>query len=213
MSMICWLLGITEAQITRLRAAPLLASDLAMVSGVDARMARFDDALKRMSPEQRKQFEDATRRVGDAAKQITEARERLAMLAPFEQALSIEKSWHLLHYLFTGHVGPANAPGDLLLTGEDLGADLGYGPPRLHSPTATREFSSFLEALDLARLQARVDFREMTRLGIYSMPFGRGPDAEYENELRTEVGLYFPRLRDYVRMASERNNGLLIWLS
>ena len=211
--MICWILGITEAQTSALRAAPPLASDLALVSHVDGRLARFDEALKRMSPEQRSQFEAATKPIGDAAQRVAEARQRLAALARFEQALSIEKSWHILHYLFTGHVGPANAPGDLLLTGEDLGADLGYGPPRLHGPTATRDFSRFLDTLDLARLQARVNLRTMTDIGIYSTPMGRGSEAERERELRNEVGMYFPRLRDYVRKMSEKGNGLLIWIA
>jgi hypothetical protein len=211
--MICWILGITEAQINTLRAAPSLAGDLAMVSHMEGLLGRFDEALKRMSPEQRNQFEAATRPVGDAAQSVAKARERLVALAPFEQALSIEKSWHILHYLFTGHVGPANAPGDLLLTGEDLGPDLGYGPPRLHGHTATRDFSQFLDTLDLVRLQARVNLTTMGDLGIYSMPMGRGSEAEYERELRNEVGLYFPRLRDYVRKMSEKGNGLLIWLA
>jgi Domain of unknown function (DUF1877) len=119
----------------------------------------------------------------------------------------------MLHYLFTGHVGTSSAPGDLLLTGEDLGDDVGYGPARLHGPTETRDFSRFLEMQDLARLQARVNLREMDRQGVYAMPFGSGSDAENESELRNEVGRYFPLLRDYVRKMSEKGNGLLAWVS
>ena len=190
MSMICWVMGITPVQSGALRAMPSLAGKLAMSAQDDQRKARFDEAIQRMSPEQRKQFE-ATRAIKEAQERIAEARERVAELGPFEHALSLEKSWHILHYLFTGHLGPSSAPGDLLLTGEDLGEDVGYGPARLHGQTETRDFSHFLDMQDLARLQARVDFRQMSRIGVYSMPRGPGSDAQYESELRNEVGLIF----------------------
>jgi hypothetical protein len=53
----------------------------------------------------------------------------------------------------------------------------------------------------------------MTRLGVYSMPRGRDSDAEYERMLRAEVAFYFPLLRDYVAKVSEKQYGVLIWLS
>ena len=53
----------------------------------------------------------------------------------------------------------------------------------------------------------------MSGLGVYGMPMGRGAAAEYERELREEVGLFFPRLRDYVRASAAKGNGLLTWLS
>jgi hypothetical protein len=158
MSLICWVLGVTPAQIGALRAMPSLASNLVLVAQEDHFKARFDEAVKRMSPEQRKQFEtnrakfEADPAAKEAQARHTEARERIVGLGPFEQAVSLEKSWHILHYLFTGHVGPSSAPGDLLLTGEDLGDDVGYGPPRLHDETTTRDFSRFLEIQDLPRL-------------------------------------------------------------
>jgi len=48
---------------------------------------------------------------------------------------------------------------------------------------------------------------------VYAMPMGRGTDAEFEAELRQDVGLFFPRLRDYVVTMAGKQNGLLIWLS
>jgi len=218
MSMICWVLGLTPAQISALRATPSLVSNLVLVIHDDESKARFDEAIKGMSPEQRKQretnratFEGSPERRESQAR-LAEARERVAALGPFEPALDLVKSWHILHYLFTGHVGPASAPGDLLLTGEGLGEDVGYGPARLHGPTETRDFSRFLETQDLARLQARVNRREMDRLGVYAHPFGPTSDAEHESEVRDAVGYYFPLLRGYVRKMSDKGNGLLVWV-
>jgi Domain of unknown function (DUF1877) len=59
--------------------------------------------------------------------------------------LELGKSWHMLHYLFTGHVDASAAPGNALLAGARLGEDLGFGPPRLHDERETRDFARFLE--------------------------------------------------------------------
>jgi hypothetical protein len=222
MSMICWLLGLTPAQIGALRATPALASSLVTATLTD-RASRFDAASLRVPPEQRAAFEarraeleaqaKAAIEAGPRGKEIADARERIAALGTLEQALDLEKSWHILHYVCTGRVHPTGAPGDLLLTGEELGDDIGYGPARLHEPAATRGFSQFLEIQDVARLQSRVDVRAMNAAGVYAIPEGLGATAHYEEELRQEVGYYFPRLRDYVRRMADKGNGLLIWVS
>ncbi len=212
MSMIYWVLGLSPAQISALRATPALAGDLVMVTLNEGFTARFAEALKRMSDDQRKQFEAATK-AARSAPGVSEAGERLAALRPFEEPLSLEKSWHMLHYLLTGSLGPTGGPGDLLLTGEELGTDVGYGPPRVHNPPAVQAFSQFLDAQELARLQARVDYGEMSRLGVYAMPGGSGSAAEYERMLRDNVAYYFPLLRDYARGMSDKGNGLLTWVS
>src|SRR5262245_2403523 len=219
MSMIGLVLGVTPAQISALRAKPSLVLSLALMAHSELRKAQFDNLIKSMPPERRAQFEANRARLegNPAAKEIevrtAEARAATTALGPIEKVLGLEKSWHLLHYVLTGHAGPANAPGDLLLTGEDIGEDLGYGPARLHDEAQTREFSRFLHDQDLERLQARVDLKQTTDLGIYAIPGGPGSEAECEKELRDEVALYFPRLRDYVREMSGKGNGLLVWVS
>ena len=195
MSMICSLLGISPAQIAALRATPSLASDLAKVT-------LLDEMTKTMPPEKREAFQ----------LQMKEARARLAAIGPFEQALGIEKSWHMLHYLFTGHVDASDAPGNALLTGQALGEDLGYGLARLHDASSTRAFGQFLATVDAKRLQARVNLQEMTRLRVYGMPQGPGSAAQYESELRAEIAQYFPPLRDYVGQMAAKKYGLLMWV-
>jgi len=38
---------------------------------------------------------------------------------------------------FTGHIDGANAPGNLLMSGQELGDNVGYGPTRLHDEKET----------------------------------------------------------------------------
>ena len=131
-----------------------------------------------------------------------------------EPTLDLDKSWHILHYLMTGHVDAAPAPGDDLLTGEPVGGDDGYGAPRLHTATEVKAFAEFLRAQDVGRIQARVNYHTMMQAQVYGMPSGgRSTDAELEAEVREIVADDFPRLRDYVAHLAARHDGMLVYLS
>jgi hypothetical protein len=242
MSITCSVLGVTSAQMQVLRARPALVSKLALVAHIDLLRAHIDEVTRRMTPEQRAQFEAsqaplaANPAAQEAEARIADARAALGALGPIERALSLEKSWHMLHYLFTGHVGTwqpgellpsgtipgedaaygpdrlyddEHAPGDLLLSGQLLGEDVGYGPARLHDEAKTLEFSRFLEALDLPRLRARTDFEAMNRAGVLYGAREPGDEAL----LHEEIAIYFPLLRDYVRATADKGNGLMVWIS
>ena len=219
MSMTCWVLGLTPPQIRALGKEPDLTSDLVWVAEDDHHKAQLEEAMRRMKPDQRERL--VSERAGFAAgpiatelrERISEARESVATLGPLEQAICLERFWNILHYLFTGQLDPPHPPGDMLLTGEDVGEDLGgYGPARLHGPAPTRDFSHFLDMQDVARLQARVDISEMRRLGVYATGGEAGSDAVFAEDVRREVGIHFPRLREYARRMSETGNGLLVWI-
>ena len=132
----------------------------------------------------------------------------VSQFGPLQEALDLQKSWHMLHYLFTGSIDDTRSPGAGLLSGEELGEDIGYGPVRLHGEKSTAEFARFLGSLDIEGLLARMNIAEMANAGVYSMP-----DGDEEDGIRDEVGYYFPQLRDYVVQAAQKQGGLLTWLS
>ena len=181
--MICSVLGVSPSQIAALKANPALASYLAI---------HMDEA----------QFGGGSVLSGV-----------LTALGPVEKALDLHKSWHLLHYLFAGDIGPTEAVESALMSGEELGEDLGYGPPRLHDAAATAGFGAFLKELTSTALQTRLNLEEMQRAGVYAIPMGTRTIAHDEDELRDEIGAYFEPLRDYVLKMASKNHGLLIWLS
>jgi hypothetical protein len=157
MSMICYVLGLSPMQIKALQETPSLASEVVIV--------RLDELLmSRLSPADQARLR---RTVGQSPigkeqqARVDEARHRVDRIGPFEDVLDLQKTWLILHYLFTGHVDDSKAPGDALLSGQELGDDVGYGPARLHDVQETAEFARFLNAVDVARLQARVNYREM----------------------------------------------------
>lgn len=219
MSMICWVIGLTPAQIAVLRKTPSLTTDLVLVAEDEQMKARVAERINRLPSEQRAAAEArdrASQQTPDDqefATQLAAARANVEPLGPFEPALDLEKSWHILHYLFTGHVDESDAPGNAMLTGEEVGEDVGYGPPRLHDVKETQAFADFLKTQDLTRLQERVNYREMLKMRVYSIPMGQGSDGDHEEGLRTEVASYFPPLRDYVAAMAEKGDGLLLWVS
>ena len=128
-----------------------------------------------------------------------------------KRLLDLHKSWHVLHYLFTGEADAGRPPADALLGGRELGDDMGYGPSRLHEPAATAAFARFLEPLTVDEVKRRIDLRRMNSLGIYCCS-GDDDDGS-AGELVDDVEHYFPQLRSFVAEAASNGNGLLLWLS
>lgn len=210
MGMSCSLLGLTPAQVARLRAEGSLAPAVIDVLNGQAYWTFVEKLLPRQPAEQRPQLE---KQMTEALERVARARERLAGFGPIETSMDLDKSWHVLHYVFTGGVGGEPLPAGALLGGDEVGPDVGYGPARLLGEDAVRGFSDFLGSLSVERLQERVDLRRMTQLGVYGTPVGAGSRVDYERELREWVGSMFPPLKAYVGKMAQLGYGLLIWLS
>lgn len=226
MSKVCRILALSSDQVVMLQGKPMLASDLARVSEYNETDPTVRRAMARLPMAERIAF--AARRQPEEAL-IAIARRRVSSLGPVESALNLGTSWHMLHYIFTGRARAATRnpwhhfltrrslpiydPADSLMNGEPLGENLGHGPPRLQDEARTASFARFLDAQDAEQLKERVHFRKMTWLGIHGLPFGPRENADFANELRTEVGVYFSLLREHVARAHAQNGGLLIWLS
>jgi hypothetical protein len=127
------------------------------------------------------------------------------------EILDLHKSWHTLHYLFTGTAWEGAAPANtLLLGGKEVGEDLGYGPARVLDAQATADFANFLKALSPRDLKKRIDMKKMAALDIYC---AEEEDEASKSELMDDVDAYFPMLKDYVATAASRGSGMAIWMS
>ena len=210
--MICSVLGVTPAQISALRARPSLVRDLVLVVRDNQLKALLEDVIRHTPAERQAELVARQTRFeqspagSELSARTAQARAATAVLGPIGSELGLESSWPLLRFVLTG-----GAPGDLLLCGGNIGEDLGRGPARLHDEAQTRELSQLLAQQDVEQLSARVDLNAIADLDVFALPEEPGPD--YENELRAEVGIYFPRLRDYVLTMADQGNGLLVWLS
>jgi hypothetical protein len=152
---------------------------------------------------------------GELDRQIEEANaamsagSRARAEAEPSRVLDLHKSWHVLHYLFTGQADGGTPPADALMGGREFGADMGYGPPRLHEPAAATAFARFLAPLTVAELQRRIDIARMSALGIYCC---EDHDASSAEELDNDLPQNYPLMQEFVAGAAKDGNGLLVWL-
>jgi hypothetical protein len=124
--------------------------------------------------------------------------------------LDLHKSWHMFHFVFTGRAQGGEPPGSLLMEGgEEVGEDMGYGPPRLIGIADTAALAGFVGALSVDEIKGRLDGTRMAALQIYP-----GFDAvDAVEEYGDDVEHYFPALRDYLAAAAAAREATLVWLS
>jgi hypothetical protein len=124
--------------------------------------------------------------------------------------LDLHKSWHMFHFLFTGRADGGEPPGSFLMQGgEEVGEDLGYGPPRLVGAADSAAFARFIEAHSLDDLMARLDGERMAALHIYPAFDATDAVEEYGDDLEH----YFPKLREHLAAAAAAREATLVWLS
>jgi hypothetical protein len=215
MSMNCYARCLSQFEIAAIKRNPAAATSMATTGSLRAMGQRRPNLLKNigllrqgggngvlLSPFLRRELERQIDEAGAAAASAAEADPG--------RLLDLHKSWHVLHYLFTGEVDGGTPPADALLGGRELGEDMGYGRPRLHEAAATAAFARFLSPLTVADLQGRIDIGRMSALGIYCCEDDDEGSAE---ELGDDVAHYFPLLQSFVGEAAKNGNGLLMWLS
>jgi Domain of unknown function (DUF1877) len=123
---------------------------------------------------------------------------------PTEDGLSLEKSWHVLHYLLTGKAEEAPPPlGNAILGGQQIGEDLGYGPARFLTPQAVREVATALNAISKDDLRKRFDLKAMMAAKIYPV--------RDQSELRLAQD-YFALVSRYYAEAAAAGNAMLLWV-
>ena len=121
-----------------------------------------------------------------------------------ESGLSLEKSWHVLHYLLTGKPEEAPPPlGNAILGGREIGPDLGYGPARFLTPEEVREVSLALSRITAQDLARRFDLPAMIAAHIYPV--------RDENELEIAQP-YFEQLARYYSEAAAAGHAMLLYV-
>jgi Domain of unknown function (DUF1877) len=120
--------------------------------------------------------------------------------------LDLHKSWHCLHFMFTGKVegSDGTALGDAVLGGQEIGgdeADMGYGPPRALSPAQVRKVAAALAEFPIDKKTQEFDAAAADQAGIYV--------AQHDAR---ELAEFFGQLRSFYEDAAQKGNAVLLWI-
>jgi hypothetical protein len=128
--------------------------------------------------------------------------------APQGEILTLDKSWHGLHYLIAGDPWEGTPPLRHAVLGEtEIGDDLaGYGPAKVNGPEQVREVAEALAALSGAELMRQYDGLKMEELKIY--PGGWASDGTWKKDLGRDLG----RLREFYKRAAAAGDATISWI-
>jgi|RhiMetdeSRZDD1v2_1073273.scaffolds.fasta_scaffold307261_2 uncharacterized protein DUF1877 len=123
------------------------------------------------------------------------------------EVLDLHKSWHGLHWLMCQSVWEGPEPyRSAIFGGEEIGEDVGYGPPRLMEPEKVEEVARALSMLSAAQLMKRYDGKLMEREEVYPGNFTE--DGSWKSELRRD----YERLRKFYQETAAEGGGMLSWI-
>lgn len=148
------------------------------------------------------------RRDEDEARAILADEERIDELleSDNDRSVDLDKAWHGIHWLLTGSEWSTQGPlAQVILGGEELGEDIGYGPGRLLPASEVADVADALDALDLATLGERFDAAAMSAASIYPDVWRSEPAAELVEWLVGEV----KDLRTFYRTAADRGEAVI----
>lgn len=119
-----------------------------------------------------------------------------------EEGLTLEKSWHCLHYLLTGTAWETDTVlGKAILGGAEIGPDMGYGPARYLQPNEVKKVAIALNKVSKEDLTSRFNLEAMKAAKIYA--------CRDERELPLAQG-YFTQVCNYYDEAAARGDAMLL---
>jgi hypothetical protein len=131
----------------------------------------------------------------------------LRSLEGSDSVLSLEKSWHGLHFTLTGTAWAGNPPLNLLAAGgTPVGdEDVGYGPARVISPSEVVALNAALAAFTEADFDRDFDPAKLGAAEVYPQIW----DEPLE-DLKQEYGGYLREMKAHVREAAEAGRALMV---
>jgi len=82
--------------------------------------------------------------------------------------LYLDKAWHGLHWLLAKNAGSTSAaPSKIIFGGEEIGKNLGYGRPRIFTPSEVKQIALLLDSLSPDDLKKNYDPQAMDKANIY----------------------------------------------
>lgn len=120
--------------------------------------------------------------------------------------LDIDKSWHGIHFILADDVWEGTPPArDVILGGEAIGEDVGYGPARFLSVEEVRNVDNFLSTIEPSYIKEKYNPVELEKNEIY-------PNGWGEEDYDYLVG-YFEDLKKFYEKASNESKMVIQYLN
>lgn len=121
-----------------------------------------------------------------------------------ENSFNVDKAWHGIHFLLTGDAWSGEPPlANVVLGGEEIGDDVGYGPAKFLTADEVLDVASALKDLSPDAFRARYNAKALLDNEVYPQIWHDDDDA---------VGYltsYYEALRDYYLDAAAKGNAML----
>ncbi len=125
--------------------------------------------------------------------------------------LSLDESWHAIHFLLTGSAWDGKPPLNFVATGgRELGEDNGYGPSRSLRAAQVRKLAAALDKYPPDALLKRFDPEALAAADVYPGTWRRPAE---EHDARGYVAGYYDELRKFVIEAAVAGQALIIWIA
>jgi hypothetical protein len=124
--------------------------------------------------------------------------------------IDLDKAWHGVHYLLTGHAEGGPEPQSLaVIGGAEFGPELGYGPAQFLTARQVAIVAKTLSEISVADLESRFDAKDMAAKSIY-------PDVIWIRDGKEALDYVidaFSRLQTFYRDAAARGHAVIQWIS
>jgi hypothetical protein len=136
--------------------------------------------------------------------------ELLEALHGSPSVLSLETSWHGLHFVLTGTAGEGEPPHNFLVAGgEPVGdEDTGYGPARVFDADSVLDLVTALGSISDEEFARRFDPRRMAVAGIYPEVWDEPRPA-----LLAVYRRCFRELKAHVHRAAQTGQALIVMIT
>jgi len=118
-----------------------------------------------------------------------------------EKYIDIDKAWNVIHFILTGSADEGNEPNrNVILGGEELGEDVGYGPARFVGKDKVKQINELLSTLTDDIIEAKFDINLFREIKIYPNFW----DDPSDDDVEYFKG-YFNDLKDFYTFAADNN--------
>jgi hypothetical protein len=123
--------------------------------------------------------------------------------------LYIDKAWHGIHFILTDSSCEGEKPQSLvILGGDDIGEDFGYGPGKLIMPDDVIEVSNYLKSIDLLSLRKKYNPEVFEKAEIYP----QGIWHEKKIEAYEYIERYLKKVIEYYNIAAKLNRAVIKYI-